>query len=102
MHQMTKRWLFKPNGFSERSGILAENVVFVSSINGLDGKGAAASRLGLSHFVDNKSEVLEAVFSDEAGNSAEFVRRFDGILFHFASGGNGRRKPAPPTSMTQE
>jgi hypothetical protein len=98
MHRMTKQWLERPNGLLERTCIPADNVEFVSTINGSDGKGTAAARLGLSHFVDNKWECLEAVFADPTGNSSEFVRRFDGILFHFASGGTGRWKPKSPLS----
>jgi len=70
--------------------------------NGLNGKGVAAARLGLSHFVDNRWDVLESVFADKAGNSGDFVRRFDGILFHFASGGAGQWKPKPPHRQSPE
>lgn len=96
MHQRTEEWLHGPRGFLEKVGIPAENVRFVSRIKGRDGKGIAALNLGLSHFVDNKFEVLESIFTDEAGNSREFVQKFDGILFHFASGGTGQWKPRPP------
>jgi hypothetical protein len=99
MHQMSKRWLEKPNGFLQRTGVLPGNVVFVSSISGIDGKGVAAAQLGLSHFIDNKPEVLRSVFSDKSGNSGELVQRFDGILFHFASGGSGHLKPPVPSRM---
>lgn len=102
MHRRTQEWLNEPNGFLERVGIPAGNVVFVSAISGRYGKGAAAAQLGLSHFVDNKWEVLESVFEDKAGNSGDVVQRFDGILFHFASGGAGRWRPKPPRDMSSD
>lgn len=102
MHQRTQQWLSEPNGFLEKVGISAENVVFVSAINGPDGKGVAAARLGLSHFIDDKSDVLESVFADKAGNSGHLVQQFDGILFHFATGGVGRWKPKAPIGMSRE
>jgi len=93
MHTKTKEWLHGPNGFLERVGLPSKNVVFVSAISGGNGKGVQAKRLHLSHFVDNKWEVLEAVFSDRAGNSGDSVQRFHGRLFHFATGGIGKWKP---------
>jgi len=100
MHQRTLQWLREPNSFLERTGLLSENVVFVEGIHGLNGKGVAAARLGLSFFVDDKWEVLESVFMDKAGNSADLVQRFQGILFHFATGGRGRWKPKHPHRMS--
>jgi len=102
MHQRTQQWLSEPDGFLEKSGIPPGNVVFVSAINGVEGKGVAAARLGLSHFIDDKSDVLESVFADKAGNSGDLVRQFDGILFHFATGGIGRWKPKAPIGMSRE
>lgn len=102
MHTMTKQCLHKPNGLLEQSKIPADNVVYVSCINGLYGKGVAAKRLGLSHFIDNKEDVLQSVFEDKCGNSGEIVERFDGILFHFASGGTGRWRPKPRLSTSPE
>lgn len=101
MHKKTNQWLQGSN-FFKKTGVLADNVVFVSAVNGPDGKGAAAARLGLSHFVDDKWEVLQSVFSDEAGNSGDLVRRFNGVLFHFASGGLGRWRPRPPHGTASE
>jgi hypothetical protein len=100
MHRRTLEWLQGPNGFLERAGLPAKSVVFVRDISGPHGKGAAASTLGLSHFVDNKWEVLQAVFTDKAGNSGDLVQRFDGILFHFATGGSGRWKPKCPAGLS--
>merc|ERR1712227_412817 len=68
MHRRTQDWLQGPNGFLERTGLPVESVVFVSDVSGPNGKGVAANALGLSHFVDNKWEVLRAVFADGAGN----------------------------------
>jgi len=93
MHTKTKEWLHGSAGFLERIGLPSENVAFVSAISGIHGKGVEAKRLGLSHFVDNRWEVLEAVFSDRAGNSLDSVQRFHGTLFHFATGGLGQRMP---------
>jgi hypothetical protein len=97
MHRETKQWL-KSQRFCERTGLPEENITFVSCASGPNGKGPAASRLGLSHFVDDKLEVLESVFSDPAGNSGMLVQKFDGCLFHFASGGSGRVPPRCPQS----
>jgi len=102
MHKRTQQWLTEPDGFLEKVGISPENVVFVSAINGPEGKGVAAARLGLSHFIDDKSDVLESVFADKAGNSGGSVQQFDGILFHFATGGTGRWKPKAPIGMSRE
>jgi len=98
MHQQTERWL-QEMGFFEKTGVLSTSVVFVSAVSGLAGKGVVASRLGLSHFVDDKLEVLQSVISDVAGNAGDFVRRFRGVLFHFASGGSGCKLPLRPRIM---
>ncbi len=76
--------------------------MLVNDINGPNGKGVAAKRLGLSHFVDNKCEVLESVVADKAGNSGVFIQRFQGTLFHFATGGSGKWKPGRPPAMSSE
>ena len=102
MHQMSMQWLQGPNGFLEKTGILPENVVFVRDRSGPNGKGVMAKRLGLSHFVDNRWDVLQSVFADKAGNSRGLVQSLQGILFHFATGGSGRWKPAVPQDMSSE
>merc|ERR1719453_991312 len=93
MHRQTMRWL-RTSLFHHKTGVLADNVVYVSAADGPDGKGVAASRLGLSHFVDDKLTVLESVFADRAGNSGHLVKHFSGTLFHFASGGSGVSAPS--------
>jgi len=93
MHRQTVRWL-RTSLFHHKTGVLADNVVYVSAADGPDGKGVVASRLGLSHFVDDKLAVLESVFADKAGNSGHLVERFNGTLFHFASGGSGVSAPS--------
>lgn len=80
----------------------SDNVVFVSEVSGPNGKGVASKHLGLSHFVDNKWEVLQSVFADKAGNSGDLVQRFQGFLFHFANGGTGRWKPKRPFGMSTD
>jgi hypothetical protein len=80
-------------------GLPSENVEFVEKISGLDGKGYVAARLGLSFFVDDTGEVLESVFADKT-NSSDFIKRFDGILFHFASSGRHRWKTKPRENMS--
>lgn len=97
MHVATKEWLHGPHGFLERTGLPSKNVRFVSEIDGPDGKGAAADMLGLSHFVDDRWEVLQAVFADKAGNSGDLVRRHRGTLFHFACGS----KPTRPEMSSE-
>jgi len=86
----------------DRVGITTDNVVFTSAVSGPYGKGVAAARLGLSHFVDDKSEVLESVMGDENGNSKNSVKKFDGILFHFDNGGRGRQTPKQPLAMSSD
>merc|ERR1719367_1462069 len=98
MHKRTEQWLHEVSGFFEKTNVPKANIVFVGSVSGPDGKGTAAARLGLSHFVDDKWEVLQSVFSDAAGNSGDLVRHFNGVLFHFASGGAGQWKPKPPSN----
>jgi hypothetical protein len=102
MHRRTQRWLQGPTGLFARTGLPAENIVFVEHISGSLGKGVAAKTLGLSHFVDDKWEVLQAVVGDKAGNSGNLVQRFEGILFHFAKGGSGRWRPEPPAALSVE
>jgi len=102
MHSMTKRWLCKAGGFLERTGIPEANVIFVEAVSGRNGKGAVAARLGLSHFVDDKWDVLQSVFSDAAGNSGDLVRHFGGVLFHFAPGGTGKWRFRLPASITSQ
>jgi len=97
MHRRMEQWLHVTCRFCEVTGILKENIIFVRSIDGPEGKGVACHRYGLSHFVDDKIEVLKAVFEDEAGNSRHLVERYSGILFHFAKGGWG--KMPPPVDM---
>lgn len=97
MHREAKQWL-RTRKFCETTGLPADHIEFVSAVAGPNGKGAAASRLRLSHFVDDKFEVLESVFSGCAGNSGQLVRTFQGVLFHFASGGAGRSAPRCPKS----
>lgn len=102
MHVKSKQWLEEPRGLLERAQIPFENIIFVSDVRGRDGKGVAAKRLGLSHFVDNREDVLQAIFEDNVGNSREYVEHFDGILFHFAERGAGKWKPKPSPSTSQE
>merc|ERR1712232_1207960 len=95
MHRDTKQWL-ETQKFCEKTGVLEGNIRFVSNVAEPNGKGVVASRLGLSHFVNDKLEVLESVFSDQAGNSGPLVQKFHGCLFHFASGGSGSIPPRCP------
>jgi len=98
MHMKTRKWLDGPRGFLERSGLRTENVRFVSEIAGPKGKGVAANSLGLSHFIDDRWAVLQAVFSDEAGSIGDLVERHNGMLLHFATGS----KPMRPKDMPSE
>lgn len=89
MQKRAEHWLHEIMGFCEWTGVPRENIVFVSATNGANGKGPAAARLGLSHFIDDKLECLTSVHHDEAGNSGAMIERFKGLLFHFAKGGCG-------------
>lgn len=93
MQMQIEHWLHETCKFCEITGVRRENIFFVRSMNGPDGKGVVASNLGLTHFVDDKVTCLNAVFSDECGNSGGLVSLFDGVLFHFAKGGYGHREP---------
>jgi len=89
MQRRTEQWLHETMRFCEFTGLPRENIVYCAEMNGPNGKGVVAQRLGLSHFVDDKVACLEAVFHDSAGNSGHLIERFQGLLFHFAKGGAG-------------
>jgi len=93
MQQRTERWLHDTVNFCERTAVKREHIIFVSSVSGQDGKGVAASCLGLSFFVDDKLAALQSVFCDPFGNSGPLVQHHEGKLFHFAKGGCGRHSP---------
>jgi hypothetical protein len=95
MHLTSKEWLHGPDGFLERTGLPSENVWFVRDIDGPNGKGVVADHLALTHFVDDRWDVLKAVFADKSGNSGDLVQHYDGKLFHFALGW----KPKHPQDM---
>mmetsp|Transcript_24668 Transcript_24668/g.56958 ORF Transcript_24668/g.56958 Transcript_24668/m.56958 type:complete len:750 (-) Transcript_24668:52-2301(-) len=93
MQQKIEHWLHETCLFCEKTQVPKKNIIFCSEPSGPQGKGPVAMKLGLSHFVDDKMEVLESVFHDEAGNAGHIVERFDGLLFHFAKGGIHRPPP---------
>lgn len=99
MQQKIEHWLHTTCQFCQDTGIPKGNIIFVSAVDGPNGKGAVASQLGLTHFVDDKVKVLNSIFSDEAGNSGHLVQQFDGLLFHFAKG--GCHKPAPVCNLEE-
>lgn len=100
MHMACCEELTRPGGFLEMSGIPLDNVVFVPAVSGRFGKGAIAACLGLTHFVDDKCEVLRSVYADECGNSGDLIREFGGKLFHFEHGGRGKLRPCCPAEMS--
>ncbi|CAJ1457254.1 unnamed protein product [Effrenium voratum] len=87
MHQRMEQWLHETMDFCKVTGLPKENIVFVRTVDGPTGKGVVCEKLGISHFVDDKIEVLKSIFEDEAGNSRHLVERYQGLLFHFAKGG---------------
>lgn len=93
MHRRIEQWLHETCNFCELTNIPKDNIVFVSAIDGPEGKGVVSAQLGLSHFVDDKSEVLKSIWEDEAGNARHLVERHNGLLFHFAKGGWGKTLP---------
>jgi len=93
MQRKTEHWLHDTMNFCERTGVIKEHIVFCSDISGPKGKGSVAEELGLSHFIDDKIEVLEAVFEDPTGNSGDLVRKHKGVLLLFAHGGDGLKPP---------
>lgn len=99
MEHKVKRWLQEEVNFFRVTGVPVGNLLFVSDVKGPGGKGVAAAYCGLSHFIDDRFEVLQSVFSDPAGNSGGLVRHFSGTLFHFAKGGEGRWRPRAPSSQ---
>lgn len=98
MYRRMETWLHDTCRFCAVTGVPKENIVFVPCIDGPFGKGAVSAKLGLSHFVDDKLDVLTSVYSDKDGNSGHLVELHQGILFHFAKGGNG----SAPTSNSDE
>jgi hypothetical protein len=94
MHERALAWLNGPEGFLKRVGLpsVEQSVRFVEEIDGPYGKGVAAAHLGLSFFVDDTGECLESVFAEAEGNSRDFIKRFNGILFHFAKNDRHRWK----------
>eukprot|EP00928_Gymnodinium_smaydae_P062899 TRINITY_DN46634_c0_g1_i1.p1 TRINITY_DN46634_c0_g1~~TRINITY_DN46634_c0_g1_i1.p1 ORF type:complete len:390 (+),score=51.39 TRINITY_DN46634_c0_g1_i1:126-1295(+) len=87
----TERWLHEICRCCERMGVLRCNIIFCGSTFGPNGKGAAADRLGLSHFVDQSFQGLSSVFSDSAGNISRRAEEQGGVLVHFASGSSSNR-----------
>lgn len=87
MHRRMEQWLHETVNFCDYTGVIRDNINFVPAIDGPDGKGAASNQLGLSHFVDDKFEVLRSLWEDPAGNVRHLVERHQGLLFHFAKGG---------------
>eukprot|EP00439_Symbiodinium_sp_Y106_P022781 s2332_g2.t2 len=65
MHRRMEQWLHETMDFCEVTGVPKDNIVFVSAVSGTQGKGVVCERLGISHFVDDKIEVLKSVFEDE-------------------------------------
>ena len=57
--------------------------------------GVIAKQLQLSHFVDDRDDCLQSVFSDACGNAGAAIERHEGQLFHF-----GRRGRNPRWSST--
>lgn len=99
MHRRMELWLHETINFCEVTGLPKENIIFVRTVDGPTGKGVACQKLGISHFVDDKIEVLQSVFDDEAGNSRILVERHQGLLFHFSKGGYSQ---VPPTTDTSQ
>lgn len=99
MHRRMELWLHETINFCEVTGLPKENIIFVRTVDGPTGKGVACQKLGISHFVDDKIEVLQSIFDDEAGNSRILVERYQGLLFHFSKGGFSQ---VPPTTDTSQ
>jgi len=87
MHRRMEEWLHETVDFCNITGIPKDHIIFVRCVDGPDGKGAAALQLGLSHFIDDKIEVLKSLWEDEAGNVQHLIERHQGKLFHFNKGG---------------
>eukprot|EP01065_Artemidia_motanka_P035357 TRINITY_DN43281_c0_g1_i1.p2 TRINITY_DN43281_c0_g1~~TRINITY_DN43281_c0_g1_i1.p2 ORF type:complete len:349 (+),score=82.30 TRINITY_DN43281_c0_g1_i1:66-1049(+) len=94
----TEHWLTETMDFFNETGMCPANVHFCNCISGPEGKGVVAQKLGLSHFIDDKHEVLESVIGDRAGNSGDCVAAHRGgpTLFHFARSGIGDQPPRRP------
>ncbi|CAE7910833.1 unnamed protein product, partial [Symbiodinium necroappetens] len=74
MHRRMEQWLHETMDFCEVTGVPKDNIVFVSAVSGTQGKGVVCERLGISHFVDDKIEVLKSVFEDEANSIFSLAR----------------------------
>eukprot|EP00931_Biecheleriopsis_adriatica_P056170 TRINITY_DN33286_c0_g1_i1.p1 TRINITY_DN33286_c0_g1~~TRINITY_DN33286_c0_g1_i1.p1 ORF type:complete len:834 (-),score=127.09 TRINITY_DN33286_c0_g1_i1:50-2530(-) len=97
MHCRTEKWL-NDLDFCGKTGLPKENVKYCRKMDGPQGKGVVCQKLGISHFIDDKVEVLKSVFEDEAGNSRYLIERWQGLLFHFSSGGWRGEPPDCDTS----
>lgn len=97
MQRKTKHWLHNMD-FYGRTGVIEDNLRFCSKVDGPDGKGVIAEELGLSHFIDDKIDVLDSVFADPYGNSGDVVREHSGKLLLFAHGGQGFQPPKIPNA----
>eukprot|EP00931_Biecheleriopsis_adriatica_P049572 TRINITY_DN28685_c0_g1_i1.p1 TRINITY_DN28685_c0_g1~~TRINITY_DN28685_c0_g1_i1.p1 ORF type:complete len:665 (+),score=151.63 TRINITY_DN28685_c0_g1_i1:108-2102(+) len=93
MQQKIEHWLHETCRFCEKTGVPKGNIIFTSAADGPNGKGVIASQMGLTHFVDDKIQVLCSVYSDSAGNSGPLIEKFEGLLFHFAKGGCSQQPP---------
>lgn len=99
MHRRMEQWLHETLDFCSITGIPKDHIIFVRCVDGPDGKGVAALQLGLSHFVDDKVEVLKSLWEDEAGNVQHLIERHQGKLFHFNKG--GWQGSAPHVDMSE-
>eukprot|EP00927_Polykrikos_kofoidii_P023843 TRINITY_DN21821_c0_g1_i1.p1 TRINITY_DN21821_c0_g1~~TRINITY_DN21821_c0_g1_i1.p1 ORF type:complete len:374 (+),score=46.56 TRINITY_DN21821_c0_g1_i1:64-1185(+) len=86
MQQKIEHWLHETIRVCERTGLRKENIYFCEEATGPTGKGVVAQKLCLSHFVDDRFDVLQSVLSDPCGNSGNEVRAKRGQLFHFMHG----------------
>ena len=66
----------------DHTGVL-ENVVLCKHRIGPNGKGRAASALGLTHFVDNDMDCLWSCCQDKAGNCRDTLEQHTGRLIWF-------------------
>lgn len=96
MQKLTETWLLETMDICGETGLRQENIHFCTQRSGRQGKGAVASRLQLSHFVDDNFECLNSLFSDPAGNSRDHVEQQRGHLLHFARSGLGTVRPDQP------
>lgn len=95
LHRKTEHWLHETCSFCKRTGVLRNNIVFYSAVDGEldDGEGAIVRQLRLTHLVASTLNFLSALVD------AELVASHNGLLLHLAMAEGS--VPAGPVEQVQ-